>query len=120
MSNRRSIQTMLVFFLFHVLYFYHIFPAIIENTSYYIKTELVSKLSQFFKAEKNRQAGKKTYLPGNYQNILSFLRLDIDDLRFDYDRDGKLGLMNALDEDLVDNSYKNELIELLNNLTTPS
>lgn len=80
-----------------------------------IKTELASKLSQFFKAEKTRQAGIKTYLPGNYQNILSFLRLDIDDLRLDYEREGKLGLVNALDEDLVDNSYKNELIELLNN-----
>ena len=77
-----------------------------------LQKELVLKLSAYFKAEKS---ARKIHLPGNYENILSFLRVDIDDLRVDYQRDGKAGLESSLEQALEVNSYKNELLELLNN-----
>lgn len=80
-----------------------------------LKKELVQKLANYFKAEKNQQITKKPYLPGSYENILSFLRIDIDDLRIDYEKEAKAGLEFAFEEQFKKYSYGKELLDLLNN-----
>lgn len=83
-----------------------------EITDVDLKNELAQKLAAYFRAE---GTGRRNYLPGNYENILAFLRIDLDDLREDYNREGKAGLESAFDEYFENSSYKKELLELLNN-----
>ncbi len=76
-----------------------------------IKKEILRKLSAYFRQEEH-SSSKKHNQSADYENILSFLRIDINDLRNDYNR-GELDI--ALEEYLSENQYTNELIELLNN-----
>lgn len=76
-----------------------------------IKKEILRKLSAYFRQEEHGSS-KKHHQSADYENILSFLRININDLRDEYNR-GELDI--ALEDHLSENQYTNELIELLNN-----
>lgn len=74
--------------------------------------ELAKMLASYYNAEKNN----KEHLPEYYDNILSFLRINFDDLRADFENEGRYGLEQALQEIFEQNSkYIEELVALLNN-----